>query len=609
LLPALLVGSSSRVLATTQPTASVIAQGVAALPPGEIVWRVVADLARPAAEAQFEERALGFAVAGDAPILLTDDGSGAQARLGAGEAAFVPEAIFQRRESLGGQGVPYLRIGLAPAADAGFTAGGDLVYASDPFVGPPGRRDLDLIRAVLGPDETVTINTNAAPTLLIVRAGQVEIGTEDAGSVPLAPGEVTALAGSLTITGAGEGDADLLLALVGAEVPAPGQPDRGGGQGAGELGQVRAFIQGCPAGEPPADATFEEFDAHCEEPLPGTDVNLRSIDDGDIDLTQPTETDADNPRRSRAVWRDVPPGDYSLATAQPAGYRFQAAFCRMSDDEGPPTLIQNPGFRLAAGEGFECYIFFQPTAGDTAPPSATGAVYLQVFACPEGVSGDDLPQSQDDCAFDLGAMELFLTGDGLDGSLSLADAAPAQNAIGWTGLPLGEYFLGFAAGAAVVSSANDADALGDPVTNTATSYPVRLTEAKPEVLLQVYRLEFAPLPNAGSLTIQVLTCPPSMTPQSYDPAGCAPAEPAVGVPLVTSPEGAVYVFDVRGEDGRYAIDILPYGIYFVGLVDSNFWVIDGLPGDSFEGGFPPIEIGTETQDVSLTILNFPHLNP
>src|SRR5687768_7079330 len=50
----------------------VIAQGISAFGGGEIAWRLVEDTAEPIGEAGFEERALGFAVATDGAILLTD---------------------------------------------------------------------------------------------------------------------------------------------------------------------------------------------------------------------------------------------------------------------------------------------------------------------------------------------------------------------------------------------------------------------------------------------------------------------------------------------------------------------------------------------------------
>jgi hypothetical protein len=54
-------------------------------------------------------------------------------------------------------------------------------------------------------------------------------------------------------------------------------------------------------------------------------------------------------------------------------------------------------------------------------------------------------------------------------------------------LPFGEHLVAFAPPeAAVIMSATDADALGPWQANTAKAYPVTLTPANPDVLLQVY---------------------------------------------------------------------------------------------------------------------------
>src|SRR5688572_9510568 len=70
--------------------AQVIAQGVSPLPAGDAVWRTVRTRAPLPAEAGFEERPLGFVLASAGPLLLVDEATGDQVRLGTGEAAFTP---------------------------------------------------------------------------------------------------------------------------------------------------------------------------------------------------------------------------------------------------------------------------------------------------------------------------------------------------------------------------------------------------------------------------------------------------------------------------------------------------------------------------------------
>ncbi len=79
-----------------------IAQGVAALPAGDAVWRTVRTRAPLPAEAPFEERPLGFVLASTGPMLLVDQATGEQVRLGTGEAALTLAGTLQQRTSLGG---------------------------------------------------------------------------------------------------------------------------------------------------------------------------------------------------------------------------------------------------------------------------------------------------------------------------------------------------------------------------------------------------------------------------------------------------------------------------------------------------------------------------
>src|SRR5215211_5286884 len=53
--------------------AEVIAQGIGAIPAEQVAWRLVEDTAEPVGEADFEARALGFAVATEDALLLADE--------------------------------------------------------------------------------------------------------------------------------------------------------------------------------------------------------------------------------------------------------------------------------------------------------------------------------------------------------------------------------------------------------------------------------------------------------------------------------------------------------------------------------------------------------
>jgi len=117
-------------------TAEVIAQGVAPMPAPEVSWRVVVDTADLPADAQAEQRALGFALADRDAVMLDSEASGIQTRLAGGEAAFVPDGLRQQRSSLGAFPAPYYRIALVPSAQAG-DAGGDRLPLSGAPLPPP----------------------------------------------------------------------------------------------------------------------------------------------------------------------------------------------------------------------------------------------------------------------------------------------------------------------------------------------------------------------------------------------------------------------------------------------------------------------------------------
>ena len=121
------------------------------------------DTAEPWGQAQFEQRALGFVLAREDPILLTDQDSGARGRLAAREAEFVPDGIWQRRESLDASPTTDYRIALVPAPKASDAGGDTLIFAGNPFTVPPGARDLDLVSGRLFAGQTDSLPDTASP--------------------------------------------------------------------------------------------------------------------------------------------------------------------------------------------------------------------------------------------------------------------------------------------------------------------------------------------------------------------------------------------------------------------------------------------------------------
>src|SRR5215218_9323243 len=135
----------------------VVAQGISTFTGGEMAWRLVEDTAEPIGEAAFEERALGFAVATEGTLLLTDDPSGARTLLAPGEAAFTLEGAEQARESLSDAATPYLRIGLVDAAEASNGNGDEVLFAGNGFTAPEGDYEVELVGVKLAADESASV--------------------------------------------------------------------------------------------------------------------------------------------------------------------------------------------------------------------------------------------------------------------------------------------------------------------------------------------------------------------------------------------------------------------------------------------------------------------
>src|SRR5215213_8777462 len=205
--------------------AQVIAQGVVPLPEGDAVWRTVRTRAPLPQDAPFEARPLGFVLASVGPLLLVDQETGEQVRLGTGEAALVRAGTVQQRSSLGAQPVSYLSIELvsvnapAPPADA------TVLQPGQSFPAPSGLRDLDLLSATLEGDEAFTIPDSGAKNVVLITAGAAGVGRPDGNAVVLLAGEAASFSGELQVAGAADGApsgaVSFVVAMIGPEVPPP----------------------------------------------------------------------------------------------------------------------------------------------------------------------------------------------------------------------------------------------------------------------------------------------------------------------------------------------------------------------------------------------------
>src|SRR5215217_3206943 len=205
--------------------AQVIAQGVVALPEGDVVWRTVRTRALLPQDAPFEERPLGFVLASSGPLLLVDQEAGEQIRLGTGEAAIVPAGTVQRRSSLGAQPVSYLSIELVGVDAAPPPPDATVLQPGEPFPAPAGLHDLDLLSASLVASEAFTIPDSGGTNVVLITDGTANVGSPGGDAVVLLAGEAASFSGELQVSGASDDgevqNVSFVVAMIGPEVPPP----------------------------------------------------------------------------------------------------------------------------------------------------------------------------------------------------------------------------------------------------------------------------------------------------------------------------------------------------------------------------------------------------
>jgi hypothetical protein len=206
--------------------AQVIAQGVVALPEGAAVWRTVRTRALLPQDALFEERPLEFVLASSGPLLLVDQPSGEQIRLGTGEAAIVPAGTVQRRSSLGAQPVSYLSIELVGVDAAPPAPDATVLQPGEPFPAPARLHDLDLLSASLVAGEAFTIPDSGGTNVVLITDGAANVGRPGGDAVVLLAGEAASFSGELQVSGASDDGGEVqnvsfVVAMIGPEVPPP----------------------------------------------------------------------------------------------------------------------------------------------------------------------------------------------------------------------------------------------------------------------------------------------------------------------------------------------------------------------------------------------------
>ncbi|HEU0113621.1 MAG TPA: cupin domain-containing protein, partial [Thermomicrobiales bacterium] len=444
--------------------AEVIAQGVAALPAGELVWRASYRAAAPGAPAQFAPAGPGWVVAADGAIGV-QAGDGRRSLLAPGEAAFLPPSGPAAIAVVGDEPAHWFAVDLASAANAGAGEASDRapVFRAPPFASPGGQRDLDLVRDVLKPNETTTVIGGTTPVLVVATAGTMQVRASDGSTAPLTTGDASVFSGDILVRGTGDQPSAFFAAVIGEAVsgtPAATPVASPLASPAASPAAVAAAANGvtlsvdvyaCPAGTTAATASKETCAANAD----AVALALVAVNGlGALDLGPPLVRDT----AALPFWPDLQPGGYILQARQFASGlgRFvvprQGAFpaspadgYEARSDEGYPVAldgrtnaVQLAVFAIPAPSG--AAVSTNDLVRSTAVAVARrGSIGVRVLSCPASSIATLDPTA---CAPATPPFDLALSGGDNAAPLTLANLQPnGDGAYVWRDLPFGEYEL------------------------------------------------------------------------------------------------------------------------------------------------------------------------
>jgi hypothetical protein len=417
--------------------ADVIAQGVGTIPAGQVAWRLVQDTAETVGHADFQERALGFAVAEKDALLLTDESDGARVRLSPGEAAFVNGGTSQRRESLGSGSSAYWRIGLVAAADAQDAGGDTMVYRGNAFTVPTGDRDVDLVSARLDAKQSTTI-ASAFPVLVIVASGTATVSPVAGGKgADLGRGDAISIAGSVKLTASKNGTR-ILVAVVGVSVPAAGStssgtPAAGGDTGATGNSKIVVTNERCPAGITADQARDNSAGDPC---FGGNQVVGMTVTAQNQDTGQTYSAEIDDTGSTTAI-SNLPAGSYAISFDTGDQFGETLGICGGQDSSADLAAVPFGGnsvdLDLPAAREYDCITrtlaLGDAAGGDKSGNAVSGIIAATFYACPDGMTFATLDTNQ--CQIIADGFDFGIQGNA---NLHLSDASPSGNGYAWSGL-------------------------------------------------------------------------------------------------------------------------------------------------------------------------------
>lgn len=368
-------GQSEDAPSPARGQASVIAQGVSALPVGDVGWRVRLATAATASN-QTERDTPGYLLVDQGTLLVNDLDAGRQTRLAAGEATFLPASTTQQETPLGNAPASFYRIDLVAGSEVNDAGDDQLVFIGEPFASPGGTRDLDLVHEALDVDESVDLELDSfrAPSLLLVTSGAVELvpaGNPEATPVRLPAGQGAGLGGNVTVRAADGAEATFVTAIIGPEVVL-------------NLAQ-QATPTATPAPEPaslvvqaltcPVAYAGTNYAADCVEPLPDIAFDLSAASGSSGQAT----TGADG----TVTFVDLAPDTYTLTGSVPGQSANQVVQCAADAGSVPssPAPVGAPGATLTLddGDAVTCHWYVIP---ENLRGENEGTVTVSVYVCP-----------------------------------------------------------------------------------------------------------------------------------------------------------------------------------------------------------------------------------
>jgi hypothetical protein len=475
-------GQSEDAPSPARGQASVIAQGVTALPVGDIGWRV--RLVSAATDSDQTDRDVpGFILVDQGSLLVNDRDADRRTRLATGEATFLPAPTIHQEAPLGTASVSYYLIELVAGSDVGEAGDDQLAFIGEPFASPGGTRDLDLVREVLDPDESVDLELEsyAAPALLLVTAGAVELvpaGNPDAEPVRLSAGQGAGLGGNVIVRAADGAEATFVTAIVGPEVVAD-QAQAATPTPTPEPASLVVQALACPVAYEGTD-----YAAECVEPLADVVFDLSAATGSSGQAT----TGADG----TVTFVDLIPDTYTLTGGVPGEFASQIVECAAEAGSVPsaPAPTEAPGATLTLDDGdiVTCrwYVIPEDLRGEN-----EGTVAVSVYLCAATPEDPTV-----DCT--LGDA----TGVVIDGPVVLttdaASAIPVRiHGANWVwgeegGLPFGTYFL--QPGGIAVPAEYELSEVRGSIGASGNGWTFVVDEANPNAILSVIYTPAAPPP-------------------------------------------------------------------------------------------------------------------